>query len=153
MTMVKRAHVVVGVDGSPSSKAALRWGARLATSLGGDLEVVTAWEYPVSFGWSPPLPSDWSAENDALTVAQDAVDEVFGAQRPEHLTLTAREGISSVVLIDVSRNADVLVVGSRGHGGVVGLLLGSVSAACAEKAHCPVLVVHEPPAAPGAAAS
>jgi nucleotide-binding universal stress UspA family protein len=46
------------------------------------------------------------------------------------------------VLIDASATADLLIVGSRGHGGFVGLLLGSVSAACAESAHCPVLIMH-----------
>jgi nucleotide-binding universal stress UspA family protein len=144
--MVKRTNVVVGVDGSPASKAALRWGARLAGALHHDLHVVIAWEYPAEFGLGPPVPSDWSPEGEALKVAEDAVREVFGRHRPEHLTVTATEGMPSLVLVDTSRDADVLVVGSRGHGKVAGLLLGSVSTACAEKAHCPVLVVHETPA-------
>jgi hypothetical protein len=61
---------------------------------------------------------------------------------PQPVDLVVRQGGAAAVLIDQSRDADLLVVGSRGHGGFAGLILGSVSTACAEHAHCPVLVVH-----------
>ena len=70
------------------------------------------------------------------------VDQVFGAHRPQDLRLVVREGYPAHVLIEASKDAALLVVGSRGHGGFVGLLLGSVSANCAERANCPVVVVH-----------
>ncbi|MDQ1560876.1 MAG: hypothetical protein QOE85_217, partial [Actinomycetota bacterium] len=52
------------------------------------------------------------------------------------------EGNADEILIEQSRGAEMLIVGSRGHGGIAGVLLGSVSAKCAEHAHCPVLIIH-----------
>jgi nucleotide-binding universal stress UspA family protein len=135
-------RIVVGVDGSESSKLALRWAARLIPVVGGSIEAVISWEYPSSYGWGPGVPTDWRPEIVAAKVLEQAFDEVFGPDRPADLTSTVREGRASFVLLDVSAGADLLVVGSRGHGGFAGLLLGSVSGACSEHATCPVLVVH-----------
>jgi nucleotide-binding universal stress UspA family protein len=76
---------------------------------------------------------------------------VFGGDRPAGLVTRVEQGGAARILIDVSQGANLLVVGSRGHGGFAGLLLGSVSSACAEHAACPVLVVHgeTPPPTPG----
>ena len=134
-------HIVVGVDGSGQSKAALRWAARFLAITGGRIDAVIAWHPPASFGWSY-VPGDWNPEKDAEKVLSRAVDEVFGADRPLGMQLIVREGNPAKVLLDASRDADLLVVGSRGHGGFAGLLLGSVSAHCAEHATLPVLVVH-----------
>ena len=71
-----------------------------------------------------------------------ALGHQFGPILPGWVSTSSLEGNAAQRLIDASEGAEMLVVGSRGHGGVVGLLLGSVSSACAEKAHCPVLVVH-----------
>lgn len=134
-------RIVVGVDGSESSKAALRWATRLLPVTGGWIDAVIAWHPPASYGlaYAPP---DWNPEKDAETVLSRAVDEVFGADRPAGMRLIVREGNPAKVLLDESNDADLLVVGSRGHGGFAGLLLGSVSAHCAEHATLPVLVVH-----------
>jgi nucleotide-binding universal stress UspA family protein len=67
---------------------------------------------------------------------------VFGSKIPDWFTSVAREGYPDQVLIEASKGAEMLVLGSRGHSGVAGILLGSVSAKCAERASCPVLVVH-----------
>ena len=64
--------------------------------------------------------------------------------RPARLQATVADGSPAKTLLQISEGARMLVVGSRGHGGFTGLLLGSVSAACTEHAHCPVLVVHGP---------
>jgi nucleotide-binding universal stress UspA family protein len=134
-------RVVVGVDGSVQSTHALRWGARFAASVGARLDAVAAWQFPTTWGWGP-VPLEWSPGQDMEKVLTQAVDEVFGAQRPEDLRLAVHEGNAAKVLLDESKDALMLVVGSRGHGGFAGLLLGSVSANVAEHATCPVLVVH-----------
>lgn len=138
-------RIVVGVDGSDTSKAALRWAARMAPVVGGALEAVIAWEYPTNFGWSVGF-GDWRPDIDAAKALEATIDEVFGSERPAHLTVTVQEGGAGQVLLAASADADLLVVGSRGHGGFAGLLLGSVSTVCAEHAVCPVLVVHADPA-------
>jgi nucleotide-binding universal stress UspA family protein len=136
-----RPRVVVGVDGSEQSKQALRWAAHYAATVGTCVDAVAAWQYPTGYGWSP-VPLDWNPGQDIEKTLTETVDEVFGAQRPAGLRLTVREGNTAEVLLGASTGALLLVVGSRGHGGFAGLLLGSVSANVAEHANCPVLVIH-----------
>jgi nucleotide-binding universal stress UspA family protein len=146
------ARIVVGVDGSDASIDALRRGARMAEALGVRLEAITVWQYPLEFGGY--VTAEWSPETDARSVLDEAAQEVFGATVPDWFVPVVCEGSTAQVLIDASRGAEMLIVGSRGHGGFVGLLLGSVSSRCAEYSHCPVLVVHngDRAAAAGAAA-
>lgn len=134
-------RIVVGVDGSGHSQDALRWGAHLAAIYGAQLDAVTAWEYPASYGWAA-VPQDWNPGKDMQEVLQDTVHKVFGDQPPAGLTLHVGEGSAAKVLIDAAAGATMLVVGSRGHGGFAGLLLGSVSGNVAEHATCPVLIIH-----------
>lgn len=134
-------RIVVGVDGSEQSRRALVWAARIAEATGAELTAVTAWHRPVSYGWSYAA-DDWDPQADAAKCLEETVAEVFPDGRPARLNLVVREGLSAKVLLDASRGATLLVLGSRGHGGFAGLLLGSVSASCAEHARCPVLVVH-----------
>jgi nucleotide-binding universal stress UspA family protein len=146
------ARIVVGVDGSGHSLQALRWGARLAAMFGARVDAVAAWDFPAAYGWSA-VPSDWDPEQDMRHVLDDSVRAVFGDQPPAGLRREVLEGGAAKVLLDASQGAVMLVVGSRGHGGFAGLLLGSVSANVAEHASCPVLVIHgdqaEPPMPPG----
>jgi nucleotide-binding universal stress UspA family protein len=144
------ARIVVGVDGSQHSKDALRWAAHFARVFGAGLEVVTAWEYPPALGWSV-VPDDWDPAQDMERVLEETVQEVFGDEPPAGLQLLVHEGGAAKVLLDASEGATVLVVGSRGHGGFAGLLLGSVSANVAEHAPCPVLIIHGDRALPPAA--
>jgi len=134
--------MVVGVDGSESSIAALRYAADLAPRLDLRVRALAVWNYPsfIYGGYYPQL--DWTPEDDAERIARRAVEAVFGDDPPEWVATRTRQGRPAEVLIDESSYAEMLVLGSRGHGGFAGLLLGSVSAACAEHAHCPVLVVH-----------
>src|SRR5665213_3845154 len=134
-------RIVVGVDGSAQSKAALQWAARIAASIGCGIDATTAWEYPASYGWVME-PAGWPSEADSIAMTQGTLDEVFGEHRPPDLRVLCEYGPARTVLLDASKDAQMLIVGSRGHGGFASLLLGSVSAACAEHAHCPVLVVH-----------
>jgi nucleotide-binding universal stress UspA family protein len=134
--------VVVGVDGSDSSKAALRWAAQFATITGGHVDVITAWHIPSTFAGPGYVPAAFDQSTDYEKVLGDMVDEVFGPHRPRNMQLLVREGSAARVLLEASKQATLLVVGSRGHGGFSGLLLGSVSAKVAEHATCPVLIIH-----------
>ncbi|NYF17263.1 nucleotide-binding universal stress UspA family protein [Microbacterium sp. AK009] len=132
--------VIAAVDGSPSSIEALRYASRLADALHAPLDAVITWSYPPYS--DPAFISAWSPQDDATTILDDAVRQVFGENPPAHIGKRVLAGAAAPTLIDLSRSAAMLVLGSRGLGGFAGLLLGSVSAACAEHAHCPVLVVH-----------
>jgi nucleotide-binding universal stress UspA family protein len=136
--------IIVGVDGSDSSYAALREGIRLATALGAPLEAVAAWDIPRSMYDVYAPPQDWSPEGDAQRVLDEAAQAVFGNARPGWFSTAVRQGGAAGVLVHESRGAEMLVLGSRGHGGFVGMLLGSVSIACVAHAFCPVLIVRRP---------
>jgi nucleotide-binding universal stress UspA family protein len=138
-------RILIGVDGSDASIDALRRGAILATALDAPLEAITTWEFPVVLDGYYPM-DNWSPESDAQKILSTAIDQAFGDTPPAKLTRTTLQGFPARVLIEESARASMLVLGSRGHGGFAGLLLGSVSAACAQHAHCPVLVVHGPSA-------
>jgi nucleotide-binding universal stress UspA family protein len=144
-------RIVVGVDGSAPSERALRWAASLAAAFGARLELVTAWDVPASYGFAS-VPPDWDPAGDMRKVLDETVRAVFGDQPPAGLQRQVREGGAAKVLIEASQGAIMVVVGSRGHGGFAGLLLGSVSANVAEHASCPVLVIHgdQLPPAPSA---
>jgi nucleotide-binding universal stress UspA family protein len=134
-------RVVVGIDGSEQSKQALRWAAHFAKATGAQLEAVAAWQYPFGYGWSA-VPVEWSPEQDTEKILTATIDEVMGADRPADMVLEVLDGNPAKVLITRGKGAQMIVVGSRGHGGFAGLLLGSVSSSVAEHATCPVLVVH-----------
>jgi nucleotide-binding universal stress UspA family protein len=153
-TVAPVSRIVVGVDGSESSIGALRRGARIATALELPLEAVTAWHLPDVYGGYMGEAFRPDIEDIALgaqAMLDDTVSAVFGPSTPPWFHGSVREGRTAQTLIDASEGAEMLIVGSRGHGGFVGLLLGSVSEACAEHASCPVLVFHEPEPAAAAA--
>lgn len=133
-------RILVGVDGSPSSLDALRYAARLADAFDAPIEAVTTWSYPAFTVYQ--MVAEWSPEDDATAVLDQAIEDAFGDAPPDGLTRTIVCGPPAGTLIGMSASASMLILGSRGHGGFAGLLLGSVSAACAEHAHCPVLIMH-----------
>ena len=130
--------VIVGVDGSQTSKVALRWGRVLADALGAELEAITAWEFPVivTMAGGGVLPGTWVPEDDAREVLRKTIDEVAPGARA-----LVVEGHPANVLIEASDRAEMIVIGTRGLGGFRGALLGSVSSAVSQHAKCPVLVV------------
>jgi nucleotide-binding universal stress UspA family protein len=137
-----RERVVVGVDGSQPSKQALRWGLFLAQTTGAGIDAVIAWMIPASAGAGAVWPADWNPQQDAADVLHRTVTEVLGEQPQVPVREIVTVGGAARVLLEASKDARILVVGSRGHGGFSGLLLGSVSAACAEHAPGAVLVIH-----------
>ena len=140
-----RRNIVVGVDGSPSSLDALRWAACIAVPLNAEIDALTSWAYPASYGMGGGAPVEWDPAEDAAQILADALTAAFGDHRPAGIRAVVCEGHPAQVLSDASNGAEMLVVGSRGHGGFAGLLLGSVSAYCTAHAACPVLVTRTTP--------
>ena len=140
-------RIVAGVDGSPSSIMALRWAVRQAELTGGTVDAVISWEFPIyagGMGWAPASPidgTDYSELADkALSVAVAEVSPPPGVT----VRLVVVEGNAAQVLLDAATDADLLVVGNRGHGGFADALIGSVSTRCLHHASCPVVVVRLP---------
>ncbi len=133
--------IVVGVDGSASSIGALRKAVEIAATTGAPIEAITAWQFPITYDGTATAQS-WDPERQAGMIASAAVDAAFPDGKPDQVEVVIAAGPAAPVLIRRSEDASMLIVGSRGRGGFVGLLLGSVSAACAQHAHCPVLIMH-----------
>ncbi|PZH16786.1 universal stress protein UspA [Streptomyces sp. NTH33] len=142
-TFEPRPRVVVGVDGSPSSYAALRWAVRYAQLVGGVVEAVYAWDTPSDIGWTgPAIDPEFDLEQARERFAEE-LRAVFTDERPAGMREHLAEGDPSEVLVRASQGAEVLVVGSRGRGGFARAMLGSVSQRCAQHAACPVVVVRQ----------
>ena len=133
-----KSRIVVGVDGSDASLDAIRWGLRQAELTGYELEAVTSWQFPSQYAEFAAEKIDW--DEGAKTLLDDALAKVEN-EADVQITRTTAQGHPAAVLTDASMNAELLVVGSRGHGGFVGMLLGSVSGHVSAHAHCPVVVV------------
>jgi nucleotide-binding universal stress UspA family protein len=135
-------RIVVGVDGSEASRAALRWAVRQADLTGATVVAVTAWEYPVFSVGNVLLPP-----NDPESIATRVLAETVADTVPES-SVEVRERIvgnhPAQALIDAAQGAQLLVVGSRGHGTFSAALLGSVALSCIHHAPCPVVVVPAP---------
>lgn len=149
--------IVVGVDRSEGAKAALAFAHEEARLRGATLRAVHAWQlgYNGYIGYTglgfegvtPALGGDISQLREAAKAALDAtVSEAIPS--PDEVKIEQRvvEGAAGAVLVEESRQADLLVVGSRGLGGFAQLLLGSVSQQCAHHAACPVVIVRSKPA-------
>lgn len=136
-------RIVVGVDGSPASIEAVRWAAKYATLTGAELEAVTSWAAPSAYGAGlgigyDAVDIDWQAI--AKQIQETALAEAL-AEHSETIRSTIVPDHPAAALVTAAEGADLLVVGSRGHGGFTGMLLGSVSAHVAAHAPCPVLVI------------
>ena len=140
-----RQVVVAGVDGSAESIAALSWAARYATATGATVRAVRAWHYPGAVG-GPPMekaPAAVHAETEQRISAELAA--AVAKAQPDGSAAMVETAVSyghpAEVLIEESKHADLLVVGSHGHGRFSGMLVGSVSIHCITNASCPVVVV------------
>ena len=132
--------IVVGVDGSPPSILALRWAGALAPLLKAHIRAVSCWQFQIAFGTFTPV--IWNPNEDARTICSESVEKAFDGVPPAGLEMVVSRGPAAKVLVEESRTAQMVIVGSRGYGGFEGLLLGAVSATVAEHAQCPVLVAH-----------
>jgi nucleotide-binding universal stress UspA family protein len=138
-------RIVAGVDGSPSSRAALRWAVRQAVLTGGTVEAVMAWQdtfVPSGYGGAPTaMISDVNNQDLSEKALAEVISEVVDAGDQARVRSRVAVGHASQVLLDAAAGADLLVVGSRGHGSFADALLGSVSQNCVHHARCPVLIM------------
>ena len=133
-------RIVVGVDGFESSKAALRWAIHQAKLTGAVVEAVTAWHVPAGTSWVPATDTP-DYQDDARIVLCEAIAEMCTVDPDVQVCPRVVEGRAGLVLVDAAEGADLLVLGSRGHGGLAETLLGSVGQYCATKASCPVVIM------------
>jgi nucleotide-binding universal stress UspA family protein len=138
-------RVVVGLDGSPGSIRAVQFAIGEARLRCCAVEAVLAWHMPAMLH-AAGIPDDFDPQG----WAQATLDVALAAVAPDGVTVDGHtaQGHPAAVLLDAAKDADLLVVGSRGHGGLVGALLGSVSRHCVAHATCPVVVVPVHQAAP-----
>lgn len=146
--------IVVGVDGSPQSDAAVDWAARAASLRGVRLTLVHALTDPSAAAWlDVPAPADywppdyWDAQRSrAADLLADAT-RIASRTLPDPAAMTVEQELSSggavAALVDWSRTAEMVVVGSRGRTGLQRILLGSVSSGLVHRSHCPVAVIHD----------
>jgi nucleotide-binding universal stress UspA family protein len=136
-------RIVAGVDGSASSLEALRWAVRQAELTGSSVDAVIAWESPAAsgLGWGVAMVDDTDYAEFAAKTLAEAISAVTDPACQVRVRPMVGEGNAAEVLLDASAGADLLVVGSRGHGGFASALLGSVSQHCTHHAHCPVVVI------------
>ena len=136
----EQSRIVVGVDGFESSRAALRWAIHQAKLTGAVVEAVTAWQVPVGAGWVPTADMP-DYQDDARSVLCEAITEMCTLDPDVQVCPRVVEGRAGQVLVDAAEGADLLVVGSRGHGGLAAALLGSVGQYCVHHAPCPVVIM------------
>ena len=137
-------RIVVGVDGSAPSQAALAWAVKQAALTGAVVDAVIAWEVPANYSFLVQVPVDINYADIAAQVVTDAIAEVSGPGEQVKIRSMPTEGSPARVLLDASKGAELLVVGFRGHGGFTEALLGSVSQHCVHHATCPVVVIRHP---------
>ncbi len=136
--------IVVGVDGSPASLKAVVWAAHEAKLRGSQIEILHSWSMPFVVDPMAMMPMMFPIEEmvaDANKIAAAAAAAVANVDTKIRVVTRVERGAASEHLITAGKTADLLVVGSRGHGGFVGLLLGSVAQQVANHALCPVVIV------------
>ena len=133
-------RIVVGVDGFESSRTALRWAIHQAKLTGSVVEAVTAWHVPAGAGWVPATDMP-DYQEDAHIVLCEAITEMCTLDPDVQVCPRVVEGRAGQVLVGAAEGADLLVVGSRGHGGLAEAMLGSVGQYCVHHAPCPVVIM------------
>jgi nucleotide-binding universal stress UspA family protein len=140
-------EIIVGIDGSEGSRAALRWATGVARATGAGIRVVGAWQYP-AIAATPAGPAELPGPDEMDERTCDELRTIVRGEFPvgaERVTVEPGRGPAASALIGVAirTRADMLVIGARGLGGFGGLLLGSVSQQCVEHRPCPVVVLRD----------
>jgi nucleotide-binding universal stress UspA family protein len=135
--------VVVGVDGSDPSVAALSWASRYGAATGATVRAVRVWHYPTAAGL-PPGKTPEPVENEVEGWVRDELSQAVTKANPDSAAQVETKivyGHPAEALIDESRGESLLVLGHRGHGGFAEALTGSIVIHCVNHAACPVVVV------------
>jgi nucleotide-binding universal stress UspA family protein len=135
-----RPFIVAGADGSKPSIAAVRWADHYARLIVADLRVVTGWEVRPTI-YLVPTYTEADYERDARRVLEQTVADALGADPGDHVSATLYQSRPAHALVVSADQAELLVVGSHGHGELPGMHLGSVANYCVHHAPCPVVVV------------
>jgi nucleotide-binding universal stress UspA family protein len=136
--------IVVGVDGSESARGAVAWALAEGRLRGDEVRIISAWFFSPgaygTMGYVPPATDESYklAAEQAIAETLEALADSAEGVRIERLVV---EGSAAKVLVEAAKDADLLVVGSRGHGTLAGMLLGSVSHQVALHAECPVVII------------
>jgi nucleotide-binding universal stress UspA family protein len=139
-------RIVVGIDGSEPAAEALRWAVAQAKLTGATVEAVYAWDPGALVTLGVPPLVDWDLLREvAESRPGEIVLETIGSEPGVRIVPKTVMGNAAEALVGRSAKADLLVVGSRGLGGLKGMLLGSVGHHCAAHSHCPVVIVHRAP--------
>lgn len=139
MNNIPRSRIVVGIDGSSESVNALRYASDLASAMGHDLVAFASWLPRIVLEDYTP---EWAPEQEARENLDKAIEQAFGADIPENLKREVIVGPAAPNLLKASKDAAMVVLGTRGRGGFKGLVMGSVSSSLAAHASCPVLIHH-----------
>jgi nucleotide-binding universal stress UspA family protein len=134
------ARIVVGVDGSPACFDALGWAGRQANLTHSTLEMIMTWDWPTTYGWAMYFPEGSNPSRGMPEILSGAAADLRAQHSDIEVTFRVEQGHPTPLLVEASKGPDLLVVGSRGHGEFIGMLIGSVSEYCATNAHSPVLV-------------
>ncbi|MBV9383634.1 MAG: universal stress protein [Streptosporangiaceae bacterium] len=137
--------IIVGIDGSGYSRRALEWAMNEAAIRHMPLTVLTVHQVVVGYlGSAVAYPEDHALTEKSQQAAQEATDKALAAldgDRPGPVTVKAVSGTPAEEILSAAKDADMIVVGSRGAGGFARLLMGSVSSQVAHHAHCPVVII------------
>jgi nucleotide-binding universal stress UspA family protein len=137
-------RIVVGIDGSEDSDRALRWAVRQARQFGGTVEAVMVYDWPgTEAAYLAGLGHEGERER-VEEVLAEAVARVGHESAGVPIATEAMRGNAGAKLADAAADADLLVVGSHGHGRLYHAVLGSVAEACVRSAQCPVVVIPAP---------
>jgi nucleotide-binding universal stress UspA family protein len=136
-------YIVVGADGSDASAEALRWAIRQAKLTGAEVRVATGYTVPVTIFVAPTY-SEVDYERDAVEAQHVTINKATQGLRDVPMTTTVIETRAGRLLTEMAQGAELLVVGSHGHGGFPGMHLGSVANFCVNHSPCPVVVVQPP---------
>jgi nucleotide-binding universal stress UspA family protein len=136
--LVTKARIVVGVDGSQGCAAALAWAAGQARATGAALQLVAAWTRPMAFGKDARIEDDYWDDLATRAIEQAVQETGLVGLEVDRLVVRANP---VTALLEASREADLLVVGSHGHEGFPGAVLGSVCRNLSGHATCPLVIV------------